>query len=87
MKDPNNKKCSSKGHADILATIYCIECKNLMCDKCKNMHTILFENHHQIKLDKQIDEIFTGYCSEENHTDKLEYFCKTHNVVLHVLLK
>ena len=79
MKDTNNKKCSSKGHSDILATIYCIECKNFMCDKCKNIHSILFENHHQTNLDKKIDEIFTGFCMEKNHTDKLEYFCKTHN--------
>ena len=29
--------------------------------------------------DKNIDEIFTGICTEENHSDKLIYFCKNHN--------
>ena len=79
MEDLNNKKCNSKGHSDILAICYCIECNNYMCDKCKNMHLILFQNHHSYNLDKKINEIFTGFCSEENHRDKLEYFCKTHN--------
>ena len=31
------------------------------------------------KLDKNIDEIFTGFCIEKNHVSKLEYFCITHN--------
>ena len=79
MKDSNIIKCFSKGHSDILAICYCIECKIYICDKCNNMHSILFQNHHLYKLDKNINEIFTGFCSEENHTDKLEYFCKTHN--------
>ena len=30
-------------------------------------------------LDKGIEKIFTGFCKEKNHLDKLEYFCKTHN--------
>ena len=25
------------------------------------------------------EEIFTGYCLEKNHPNKLEYFCKNHN--------
>ena len=30
-------------------------------------------------IDKDIEEIFTGFCKEENHIEKLEYLCKTHN--------
>ena len=28
---------------------------------------------------KKDDEIFTGFCKEKNHCNRLEYFCKTHN--------
>ena len=31
------------------------------------------------KLDKNLKDIFTGFCKEEGHSDKLEYFCKNHN--------
>ena len=26
-----------------------------------------------------MDEIFTGYCMEKDHNEKLEFFCKNHN--------
>ena len=39
----------------------------------------LFLNHHQSKLDKDFKLIFTGFCKEEIHLDKLEYFCNNHN--------
>ena len=38
-----------------------------------------YPNHHPNKLDKNIDEMFTGFCTEKGHVDKLEYFCITHN--------
>ena len=52
-----------------------------MCHKCEKLHSELFSNHHQIKIekDKDINEIFTGLCKEENHYIELKYFCKTHN--------
>ena len=49
-----------------------------MCNKCENFHSSLFKNHHPYKLNKE-EEIFTGYCKEKDHPNKLEYFCKTHN--------
>ena len=30
-------------------------------------------------LDKNENEILTGYCQEKKHNIELEYFCKTHN--------
>ena len=52
-----------------------------MFHKCEKLHSELFSNHHQIKIekDKDINEIFTGLCKEENHYIELKYFCKTHN--------
>ena len=52
-----------------------------MCNKCEKLHSDLFKKRHQniIIKDKNIDEIFTGICSEENHSDELLFFCKNHN--------
>ena len=73
------KKCSLKKHENIDATIYCQECKIYMCNKCENHHVELFQDHHQYKLEKETVDIFTGLCKIENHSIKLEYFCKDHN--------
>ena len=75
----NNKKCTLKKHEDINAISYCQECKIFMCNKCENHHSELFQNHNVYKLDKDISEIFTGFCKERNHLEKLEFFCKDHN--------
>ena len=73
-------KCSFKNHKEINAINYCQECKIYMCNKCINQHDGLFDNHHQYNLDKDIKEIFTGFCKEDNHYD-LKYFCRNHNVL------
>ena len=75
------KKCSSKKHEENNAIFYCPECKIYMCNKCENYHSELFQSHHLYKLDKDIKLIFTGFCKEENHYEKLEYFCKNHNIL------
>ena len=75
----NNKKCSSEKHKETNSVSYCQECRIYMCNKCENHHSELFKNHHQYKLDKDINEIFTGYCKENTHLDKLKFFCKNHN--------
>jgi hypothetical protein len=74
-------KCSLKKHEENEAIIYCQECKIYMCNKCNKSHSDLFESHHQYPLKKDIKEIFTGFCKEENHYDDLEYYCKTHNLL------
>ena len=43
------------------------------------IHSGLFKLHHKFKIDKNNDEFFTGFCQEENHSEELEFFCKTHN--------
>ena len=72
------KKCSLKKHNEIDAISYCHECKIYMCNKCINHHQELYENHHQLNLDKDI-EVFIDICQEDNHPMKLAYYCKDHN--------
>ena len=80
MENKNSKKCSLSEHKGIEAIIYCQECDILMCNKCDNNHSSLFKTHTKYKLDKNdLKDIFTGFCKEENHKEKLEFFCKDHN--------
>lgn len=75
-------KCYSKDHKDIDAICYCAECRIYMCNKCEILHSKLFQYHNKYNIDNEISEIseiFTGFCKEENHFDKLEYYCKNHN--------
>ena len=72
-------KCSLEEHKDKIAIKYCPECRINMCNKCENYHSSpLFKNHHPYDINKP-EEIFTGFCKENNHSNKLEYFCKNHN--------
>lgn len=73
------KKCSFKEHFDTNAKSFCCECKIFMCNKCETCHSNLFLNHEMINLEKNDTEIFTGFCFEENHNNKLDFFCKNHN--------
>ena len=73
-------KCSLKNHLEIKAISYCQECKRYMCNKCDKLHSELFnDDHHQYKLDKDTNEIFTGLCREKNHLNELTFFCVMHN--------
>ena len=73
-------KCSLPVHKGLDAITYCQECKIFMCKKCHNKHSGLCLKHHYIKLDNDdINDFFTGFCKEENHLEKLEFFCLTHN--------
>ena len=71
--------CSLKEHEKNEALLFCPECQIYMCNKCDQSHSGLFLNHHLIKLDKDIKNIFTGFCKYDNHNQKLKYFCKDHN--------
>jgi len=77
----NIKKCTMEEHKEIDAISFCIECKIYMCNKCEKLHSDLFKKRHQSKIikDKNMQDIFSGICEEENHIDELIYFCKTHN--------
>ena len=74
------KKCFSEEHLNIDAISYCPECRIYMCNKCEINHTNLFKEKHKIyKIENDLNDIFTGFCTKENHPNKLDYFCKTHN--------
>ena len=77
------QKCSSLKHNENDAISFCQECRICMCNKCENYHSELFQNHHIFKLDKNKDiaDIFTGFCKEKFHQVELKYFCKTHNIL------
>ena len=74
-------KCSSKDEQEIDAISYCGECKINMCNKCEKYHTKLFQNHKIYNLNKNIEDIFTGFCKELNHSERLDFFCKNHNTL------
>ena len=74
-------KCSFNDHKKIDAIKLCSECKIYMCNKCEKLHSGLFLNHHLFNIEQDINDIFSGFCKEENHFDKLDYFCKSHNVL------
>ena len=73
------KKCSTKEHIENNAISHCQICKINMCNKCEKIHSTILPAHHIYNLNEDIKEIFTGFCKEENHSDKLLYFCKVHN--------
>ena len=74
-------KCSVEEHKEFEANFYCQKCNIYICNKCEKYHKILFKNHNLITLDKDITNIFTGFCQVENHQIELEYFCKEHNIL------
>ena len=74
----DQKKCFTEEHKDTKAISFCYECRIYMCNKCENYHNPFFKNHRTYKLNKE-DGIFNNYCKEENHPNKLEFFCKDHN--------
>ena len=74
-------KCSSKEDENTDAISYCGECKIYMCNKCEKFHSKLFYKHQVYNLNQQKGEIFTGFCKETNHPNKLEFFCKDHYIL------
>jgi len=75
------KKCSANKHSDTNAVSYCQACDKYLCSKCQNFHSELFEDHTIYKLDKDLKEMFINICKENNHHIKLDFFCKTHNIL------
>ena len=73
------KFCSNSEHQKINAIKYCVECKIYMCNKCEKLHSGLFNSHNLHNIDKDFNDIFINFSKEDNHYDKLEFFCKTHN--------
>ena len=75
----SRKKCSSKDHSEIDADIYCQICNVYMCNKCNDFHKALFKEHPSYNININMESIFTGFCKEVNHSNKLIFFCKNHN--------
>ena len=76
-----SRKCSSNRHTNLDAVSFCHNCKKYLCNKCQIFHSDLFENHISSNVDKEDNDIFENICKEENHNIKLEFFCKTHNIL------
>ena len=72
------KKCSNEEHTNIDAISYCQDCKIYLCNKCSNHHQGLFKKHQTFIIDNN-KEIFIDKCEENNHQNKLEFYCKNHN--------
>ena len=77
----NQRKCSLNEHKEINAINYCTKCNIYMCNKCLKFHSEIFRNHSLINLEKENGDIFIDICKEENHQNKLEFFCKNHNTL------
>ncbi len=75
------KKCSSQKHSETDAISYCQQCKIYLCNKCQNLHSELFEKHISFNLDKDLNYIYLDICKQDNHYDKIEFFCRTHNIL------
>ncbi len=74
-------KCFTEEHKEIKAISFCPECKIYMCNKCEKIHSGLCILHHEYKLDTDVNQFFGSFCKEENHSNKLQYFCKDHNIL------
>ena len=72
-------KCFYFEHKEINAISYCQDCNIYMCNKCENLHSKSLQNHQTYNLSKDNSELFTGYCTEKNHLQILDFFCKSHN--------
>ena len=78
MQD-QNYKCSV--HKDTDAIRCCGECNAFYCNKCEKFHSELNKNHQTFQIDKDTDELFTGFCQEKDHPAALNQFCKNHNTL------
>ena len=74
----HDKKCFNKEHKES-PICYCQDCKNYICKKCQVLHSKLFIEHTEYNIEKNKEEIFTGFCNEKDHLDKLDYYYKNHN--------
>ena len=78
--DNKIKKCSLNKHSNIDAIIYCLKCEKYFCNKCNNLHSEILVDHKIINLNEE-NEVFIDTCKENNHTNKLEFYCKLHNTL------
>ena len=72
-------KCYYNEHSEQNAINYCFRCKKFLCETCSTDHYSVNPNHNLFSVDKDLNLYFTGFCTEANHPNKLEYYCNTHN--------
>ena len=73
------ENCSSGHYKEIPSKYYCLNCKIYLCEECERYHSKIFHNHKICYSKENVAKIFDGFCKENNHLEKLEFFCKTHN--------
>jgi len=74
------KRCYTKSHWNKRATKHCFTCNKDFCEICAGPHSRCDRKHELYSIDTDSKNVnFTGLCKEGNHTNKLDYFCKTHN--------
>ena len=74
------KTCSSKKHENNEAISYCQLCRVYTCEKCEAIHKELY-NHPLINIKNDSNNIISGFCEEEDHNMKLDFYCRNHNVL------
>ncbi|CAC5383433.1 unnamed protein product [Mytilus coruscus] len=87
--DSNQKFCTicSKRHISKPSKEWCTECNQAFCTECKECHSLMSisENHMTIPIDRY-DELRTSILSIdnicENHREKYELYCQTHDKLL-----
>ena len=80
MMNKKTRKCFKEEHKEIDAICFCQECKKYMCNKCEKFHSDFFKDHQNKMIKGQnLEEIFSGICTEKNHSTELIFFCKNHN--------
>ena len=79
--ESKHKKCSLKNHSSKDAKIICVNCNLNLCAKCEVFHSNFCKDHLTYNLDTDYKDNFNGYCNENGHSIKLEYFCRTHNIL------
>ena len=72
-------ECSMINHTGQKSMKYCDKCKIFMCHQCLVHHKALFHNHNLIDLTQDNKNLFIEICQENNHLNKFEFFCRTHN--------
>ena len=73
------KRCSTKSHWNKKATKFCLTCNKPFCEICAASHLKCDRKHELFSIESDANLSFTNTCKEENHPNKPEYFCKTHN--------
>jgi len=72
-------KCYYNEHSEQTAINYCFRCKKFLCETCSTDHYSVNPKHNLFSVDKDLNLNFTGFCTEANHPNKLDYYCSTHN--------